>query len=460
MRIEDTDQKRFVEGALESLLRSLYWAGLVPDEGVAFDDKQNIIQKGDCGGSFKQSERLEIYHKHVDELLEKGNAYYCFCTEERLEEMRRFQELNKLPTGYDGFCRELNLLEAKKRVASGEKYVIRMKMPKEGSTVFTDLVRGEVTFQNALIDDQVLIKADGFPTYHLAVVVDDHYMNITHIIRGEEWLSSVPKHLQLYKYFGWEVPQMAHIPLILNPDKSKLSKRQGDVAVEDYVHKGYLKEAIINFIALLGWNPGTEQEMYSLDELIRDFDLANVGKSGAIFNLQKLDWFNKEYLKKLDLVELVNVARPFLMSDTLIKTALESGDYDDKMVEILSLERERVTTLAELPEAIKFVFELPSYDKLLLVWKKSSADELKKLLPELLEVLSTISVQDWKKEKLEIKIGEWIKENEYSVGSVMWPLRVALSGQEKSPGPFEIAAVLGKDQVLKRVNTALSQIVV
>lgn len=460
LRIEDTDQKRFVEGALESLLRSLYWAGVIPDEGVMFDDKQNIIQKGDCGGSYIQSERLEIYRKHADELMKNGHAYRCFCTEERLEEMRQFQQLNKLPTGYDGHCRELDPSEAEKRAAAGEKHVIRMKMPKEGETVFNDLIRGEVRIKNALIDDQVIIKSDCFPTYHLAVVVDDHFMKITHVIRGEEWLSSVPKHIQLYKYFGWGVPEMAHFPLIVNPDKTKLSKRQGDVAVEDYVRKGYLKEAIVNFIALLGWNPGTEQEMYSLDELVRDFDIAKVGKSGAIFNLQKLDWFNKEYLKKLDLDELVSVARPFLLNDTVVSTALQSGIFEDKLGEIISLEKERVTTLAELPGAVRFVFELPAYDKEMLVWKKSSTDELKKMLPDLIAVVDTISVQDWKKEKIEMKIGEWIKEKEYSVGSVMWPLRVAMSGQDKSPGPFEIAAVLGRAETMKRLNTALLKIMV
>jgi len=450
LRIEDTDQKRYVEGAIESLLRSLYWAGLVPDEGVSFDDRQNIIQKGDCGGSFKQSERLDIYRRHADELLENGHAYHCFCTEERLEEMRRFQELNKLPTGYDGQCSHLDPVEAKKRASAGEKNVIRMKMPKEGKTAFNDLVRGDVEFQNALIDDQVLVKADGFPTYHLAVVVDDHYMNVTHIIRGEEWLSSVPKHLQLYKYFGWETPLMAHIPLILNPDKSKLSKRQGDVAVEDYIKKGYLKEAIINFIAFLGWNPGDDRELFTLEELVNEFTLEKVGKSGAVFNLEKLDWFNREYMKKKSIEELADLALPFFGEN-------EQKIFDqEQFVKIIGLEKERVTTLAELPEALKFVFKLPKYEKDMLVWKKSTSDELVKVLPALNDYLNTISVQDWTKEKLEIQIGEWVKEKGYSVGSVMWPLRVALSGQEKSPGPFEIADALGKDESLKRVAKALS----
>jgi glutamyl-tRNA synthetase len=299
----------------------------------------------------------------------------------------------------------------------------------------------------------VIVKSDGFPTYHLAVVVDDHLMKITHIIRGEEWLSSVPKHLQLYKYFGWESPKMAHLPLLLNADRSKLSKRQGDVAVEDYVQKGYLKEAIINFIALLGWNPGTEQEMYSLEELIREFDLAKVGKSGAIFNLQKLDWFNKEYLKSMPIGELVEAATPFF--DEKVRKALNKEQF----ARVIELERERVTTLAELPEALKFIFELPVYDKEMLVWKKSSVGELKILLPELNDMLDTISVRDWTREKIETTVGEWIKEKGHSVGSVMWPLRVALSGQEKSPGPFEIAAVLGKDETMARLGVASSKIV-
>jgi glutamyl-tRNA synthetase len=452
LRVEDTDQKRFVEGALENLLRSLYWAELIPDEGVMLDKNQKIVQKGDCGGSYIQSERLDIYRGHADELIEKGHAYHCFCTPERLEELRQKQQLNKLPTGYDGHCREIDPVEAKKRALQGEKHVIRMKMPKEGETVFLDQIRGEVRFKNELIDDQVLVKSDGFPTYHLAVVVDDHFMKITHIIRGEEWLSSVPKHLQLYKYFGWDVPAMAHLPLILNSDKSKLSKRQGDVAVEDYIKKGYLKDALINFIALLGWNPGGERELFTLDELVNEFSLENVSKSGAVFNLQKLDWFNKEYMKRLSPDELIVLAKPFFET-----AGIELTMSNEQFAKIVSLERERVATLAELPGAVGFIFKLPDYQPVLLVWKKSSLDELKKVLPELMEFLSGLKDKDWAKEKLEKRVGEWIKEKGYSNGAVLWPLRVALSGQENSPGPFEIAEVLGKEESIKRIEIAANK---
>ncbi len=459
LRIEDTDRERFVVDGTENILRSLYGAGLIPDEGVMFDKDENIIQRGDCGGSYIQSERLDVYKAHAKELVEKGHAYPCFCTPERLAELRQFQELNKLPTGYDGHCREINAAEAQKRVSNGEKHVIRMKMPKEGEIVFNDQIRGEVRFKNELIDDQIIVKSDGFPTYHLAVVVDDHYMMITHIIRGEEWLSSVPKHLQLYEYFGWEVPVMAHLPLLLNADKSKLSKRQGDVAVEDYIKKGYLSEAIINFIAFLGWNPGSERELFSLQELVKEFSLDKVGKSGAVFNLQKLDWFNKEYLKKMALPDLVQKARKFLMADPDISSLIGSKKYkDNDLANIIALERERITTLSELPGAIKFVFSLPEYKPELLVWKKSSKEELKNILPELKSILNTISVQLWNRDVLEQTVGDWLKEKGYTTGSVLWPMRVALSGQENSPGPFEIAEVLGKDETIIRIETAVATI--
>lgn len=448
LRVEDTDQKRLVEGAAENLLKTLYTTGLAPDEGVILD-ADKVEQKGDNGPYF-QSQRLEIYKKYADQLLEKGYAYRCFCTEERLQELRETQLKNKLAPGYDGCCRKINHQEAAKRASAGEKHVIRMKMPEEGETVFKDIVRGEVKIKNELVDDQVLVKSDGFPTYHLAVVVDDHLMGITHIIRGEEWLSSTPKHIQLYKYFDWEIPQMAHLPLILNPDKSKLSKRQGDVAVEDYLAKGYLAEAIVNFVAFLGWNPGDEKELFDLKELIKEFSLERVGKAGAVFNLDKLNWFNKEYIKNLSDNELVEKALPFF--DQKVR---EWGMTDKStFAKILNLEKERIATLAELPQTLNFVFELPEYDSELLVWKKSTNEELKKILPELKEMLDTISVRSWKKEKIEKRTGEWIQENNYSNGSVLWPLRIALSGQKNSPGPFEIAEVLGKEEVMKRLEKA------
>lgn len=457
LRIEDTDRERFVAGGTENILKSLYWAGIVPDEGVKLSDDGRIVQTGDCG-PYIQSERLPVYQKYAQELVDKGNAYYCFCSGERLEQLRQKQQAEKQPTGYDGLCAHLDPKEAAKRVAAGAKHVIRMKMPKEGETAFHDLVRGEIRFDNRLLDDQVLIKSDGFPTYHLAVVVDDHLMKITRVVRGEEWISSTPKHLQLYRYFGWTPPQFAHLPLLLNADKSKLSKRQGDVAVEDYRRRGYLPSAVVNFVAFLGWNPGDEREVFSLSELVREFKMEKINKAGAVFNLEKLDWYNKEYLKKIDDVKLAELARPFLESDSAIAEIISAKKYGaDYLAKIVALEKERVSTLAEIPAAVKFIFVLPEYPAAILVWKKSSAEEAKNNIVRLKELLNTFSVQTWNRDSLESKIGEWVKVNNLANGPVLWPLRVALSGQEKSPGPYEIAAVLGKDETLRRLEVALGK---
>lgn len=452
LRIEDTDQKRTVEGGIENIIRSLAWAGVVPDEGAEIKD-EIVIQVGDKG-PYIQSQRLEIYRKYADQLLKNEQAYYCFCTTQRLEEIRNYQQKNKLPTGYDRHCRNLSAAEIKAKIDAGETQVLRMKMPTEGQTVFQDLIHGEVVFKNELIDDQVILKSDGFPTYHFAVVIDDHLMEISHVIRGEEWISSTPKHIQLYKYFGWEVPAIAHLPLLLNTDKSKLSKRQGDVAVEDYAKKGYLSQAVINFVAFLGWNPGTEQELYSMDDLIKEFNFEKINKSGAVFNLEKLDWYNQQYLRNLTALDLVKASLPWLLNSKLV-----SEDVDQIwLAKAVSLEKDRITTLAELPEALKFIFVLPKYSGEILVWKKSSLAEVKVVLPKLMDLLNTISIQDWNKEKLQAMVGELTLQNSLANGTVLWPLRVALSGQQNSPGPFEIAEVLGKEESLKRLNFAISQI--
>lgn len=455
LRIEDTDRERFVADGALNILKSLYWAGLVPDEGVQFGKDDSVTQKGKHG-PYIQSERLDIYKKYAEELLAAGYAYYCFCTTERLEKLRDTQQKNKLPTGYDGACAVLDLLEAKKRVQAGEKHVVRLKMPKEGETHASDLIRGEVVFKNELQDDFVVLKSDAYPTYHLASVVDDNAMKITHVIRGEEWLSSVPKHIQLYKYFGWNLPEFAHIPLLLNPDKSKLSKRQGDVSVLDYEKKGYLSEALINFITFLGWNPGTEKELYSMDELIKDFSLEKVSKAGAVFNLEKLAWYNREYLKKISLAELAKRAMPWFKQADWFEDAKRQMLNDGWFENVLALERERVTTLSELPEAVKFVFALPEYEVKMLIWRKGTLAEVQKILPELKEYL--ISLKNWDKINLETKIGEWIAQNGFSTGSVLWPLRVSLSGQQNSPGPYEIAEVLGQEESVKRLEWAIAKL--
>lgn len=287
LRVEDTDRARYTEGAVENLLETLEWSGLSDDEGPE--------NNGDFG-PYYQSQRLNIYHEYIEKLISNNFAYPCFCSEERLAKIREEQIGKKLTPKYDGHCRHISGDELIKRRKS-EDHVIRLKIPPEGITKVSDIIRGEVQFQNEMIDDQVLLKSDGFPTYHLANVVDDHLMGITHVIRGEEWLISTPKHIILYDYFGWPIPQFAHLPLLLNPDRSKLSKRQGDVAVEDYRKKGYLPEALLNFVALLGWNRGDDEEIFSLEELIADFSLERVNKSGAVFNIEKLNWMNGIYIR-------------------------------------------------------------------------------------------------------------------------------------------------------------------
>lgn len=445
LRIEDTDRDRFVEGAVENMLNALHWAGLTIDEGVDMEDGK-ILQKG-SNGPYIQSERLDIYKKYVNQLLNNGHAYYCFCTKERLTEVREYQELNKLPTGYDGHCRDLDQVEAKKRVEAGEEYVVRMKMPKEGVIIIDDIVRGKVEFQNKLVDDQVLFKADGFPTYHLAVVVDDHEMNITHVIRGEEWLPSTPKHIQLYKMFGWESPQFAHLSMLINEQKQKLSKRHGNVCVEDFKEAGYLPEAIVNFIAFLGWNPGDEREIFSLKELEKEFDFGKVNKAAAVFNREKLDWYNKHYIMSMDPEELVVRCQSFF-----INQAVQTSNF--KLSDVVTLEQGRANTLLELVDNVSFVFvDKLEYEPELLVWKKNIREDAKEKLTLLEEFLSQVG--DWTQENLEKEILAWIKENGWGNGDVLWPMRVALSGQKNSPGPFEIASVLGKEKTLDRLERAV-----
>ena len=456
LRIEDTDRERYVADGIQNILKSLYWAGIIPDEGVCFNKDGNITQNGD-NGPYIQSERLPVYKKYVEELIEKGHAYYCFCTSERLEELRKFQQLNKLQSGYDRHCRDISPTEAKKRIAAGEKYVVRMKMPIDGETIFFDETRGEIRIKNELVDDQVILKSDGYPTYHLAVVVDDHTMGINLMTRADEWISSTPKLIHLYKMFDWELPKMAHLTLLLNTDRSKLSKRQGDVSVEDYRKKGYLPEAMINFVAFLGWNPGDEREFFTLEELTKEFSLEKIGKSGAVFNLEKLDWYNAHYIRELQGEDLLKRAMPFILQSGLMSET-EINNRKDWLLEALNLGKERASTLVELVENMVFLLKTPNYQKELLIWKKGSLEEVKTILPELKELLNNFGVQDFKAIKLQEKVGEWVTQKGYSNGSVLWPWRVALSGMEKSPPPFEIAQVLGKEETIKRIEEALNKI--
>ena len=452
LRIEDTDRERFVEGGLENILNSLYWAGIKPDEGVLIEDDK-IIQKGE-NGPYIQSERLEIYSKHISMLLEKCGAYHCFCTKERLDELRMTQEKNKMPSGYDRHCFNLGQEEVEEKKKAGEKFVIRLKMPKDETIEIDDLVRGKVKFDTNLIDDQVLIKSDGFPTYHFAVVVDDHLMSITDVVRGEEWISSTPKHIALYKYFGWDIPNYAHLPLLVNEKKQKLSKRHGDVSVFDFKEKGYLPESLINFVAFLGWNPGGEREIFNLKELESEFDLNRVGKSASVFNIEKLDWITGQYIKKMKDEELSKLVLPFLNNAGLYE---KTDATDPLLISLVKISKERMSKLSDIVELSGFVFAKDlKYDSDLLIWKKSDSVITKKNLESLYGFISDLDVKSWTEEKLEKEIVGWIEENNLSVGEVLWPMRVALSGQKNSPGPFEISIVLGKEKTLSRLRRAVS----
>lgn len=450
LRVEDTDQAREVAGAVEHLLKVLEWAGIKPDEGVILDSQGKASEKGKFG-PYTQSKRLKLYQKHAQELVSAGKAYYCFCTPKRLETLRKAQEEAKKPTRYDGFCKKLTAEEIKERLDRGDKHVIRMSLPENREVAFEDMVRGSVKFNTNELDEQILQKSDGFPTYHLAHVVDDHFMKSTHIIRSEEWLPSTPKHLLLFEYFGWTPPQYAHLPWVLNADKSKLSKRQGDVAVEDYRDKGYLPEALINYLALLGWNPGTEQEIFSLPELIKEFSFAKVHKAGAVFDIKKLDWLNGEYIKKLPNKKFVQLAWPFLE-----KTI---GKIEDKILaeKVLLLEQERVSKLSEVGESMGFFFSDDlAYAAELLVWKKSNRPAAAKNLRLLAEELEKYI--DWSRENLEKSLLDFIKGRGLSNGEALWPLRVALTGLEKSPPPFDVASIIGKEKTLVRIKKAIEKI--
>lgn len=453
LRLEDTDRTRFVEGAAKNLIDSLNWAGITIDEGVVDMDGEKPVYSGDCG-PYMQSERLDIYKEHIQKLLDAGHAYYAFDTREELDEMRNRQQLNKQPTRYERNSMRnqfsLGVEETKKLLDSGVDKVVRLNMPKEGSTTFTDMIRGEVEIQNVEIDDQVLMKADGFPTYHLAVVVDDHLMKITHVIRGEEWISSTPKHIQLYKMFGWDAPTYAHLPLLVNEQKAKLSKRHGDVSVEDFKEKGYLPEALVNFVAFLGWNPGDDREMFSLEELEKEFSFEKVGNSASVFNREKLGWYNQQYIRKMSINDLTDMAFEHLEKagfDVSNRTFTEGA---------VALEQERMTLFTELAESLKFLFTEIEYEPKLLVWKKSTAEDAKAKLQELKDVLEDI--EDWRMQNVNDTVITWIKKNEYGVGDVLWPMRTALSGQKNSPGPFDIAAVLGKEKTLMRIQNALGKL--
>jgi len=444
LRIEDTDQNRYVPGSVENLIKVLAQVGVDYDEGPIIKADGSLGEKGEFG-PYAQSGRLALYQEHARLLVEKGSAYYCFCSEERLETMHKELALAKLSPKYDRACLKLSPEEIQTKLAAGEKYVIRLQIP-EGVSEFDDLIRSHIKFNNADSDDPIILKSDGFPTYHLAVVVDDHFMNITHAFRGEEWLPSTPKHLILYKAFGWEIPKFAHLPQVLNKDKKKLSKRQGDVAVEDFLKKGYLPEALNNYMALCGFNPKADQEIYTKQEFIDLFDIEKVNKAGAVFDVEKLNWMNSQYIHKLSVDDLTDLCLPYVVGAE--KTIEES-----LLKKICTVERERLVLLSDIVEKIDAYLKLPDYQPEILVWKKSSREEA---LVQLENIKTFIEAQNEENlsstELVEKAVRGYIESNGLQNGAVLWPLRAALSGSATSPSPFELIWVLGKDESLNRIN--------
>jgi glutamyl-tRNA synthetase len=447
LRIEDTDQKRFVPGAIERLFKSLEWAGIKHDEGVFVDEAGEIIEKGEYG-PYIQSKRVEIYQKYAHQLVKDGKAYHCFCAPERLDTLRAVQEKAKLAPAYDKLClKTYSSEEVDEKIKSGEKYVIRFDVPETGETEFEDAVRGKMKFVNKNLDDYVLLKSDGYPTYHLAHVVDDHLMETSLVLRAEEWLPSTPKHILLFNAFGWEPPQYGHLSTILNKNtKKKLSKRDGDVSVEDFQKKGYLPEAVVNFIALLGWNPKTEQEIFSLDALAEEFDVAKLNKAGAIFDLEKLDWMNGLYIREKNIKELVELCRPYLAK-------YEDKLFDEYLQKIVSVERERMKKLLDIAENTEFYFDAPEYNPKILKWKDMGDDDLQNSLNKSLDIFSGIEEGNWTLENIKNKLME--AADQKNRGELLWPLRVALTGKEKSPSPWEVAWVIGKEESIERIKKAM-----
>lgn len=443
LRIEDTDRNRYVEGAVENLINALKWAELQYDEGP---DKI-----GDYG-PYLQSQRLDIYNRFAKDLIAKGKAYYCFCTPERLKSLREEQEKQKLPQAkYDKHCLHLSKEEIEQNLSTGIPKVIRLNVEPDQEIIFDDIIRQRVVFESNNVDDQVLIKSDGYPTYHLANVVDDHLMKITHVIRGEEWLSSTPKHVLLYDAFGWERPVFAHLPLLLNPDRSKLSKRQGDVAVEDYRDKGYLKEALINFVALLGWNAGDDQEFYYMDELIKSFSLERVNKAGAVFDLQKLNWLNAEHLRKKSDSELLEMLKVEIQ-----KFKFKDQNYSDEYLKlIIQAMKERVSFVHEFITSCMYFYEVPTeYEQKAVEksWKDDTPVSLKKLSDEF------SLLENPKKEDFEAALNKVAEELKLGKGKLIHPLRLAVSGQSTGPGMYDLLFILGKDEVIRRIATAIEKL--
>ncbi|MCI9232812.1 MAG: glutamate--tRNA ligase [Lachnospiraceae bacterium] len=440
LRIEDTDQERFVEGATEIIYRTLERVGLKHDEGP---DKDGGY------GPYVQSERMKtgIYMKYAKELVEKGEAYYCFCDKERLDSLKTEVVEGKEITIYDKHCLSLSKEEVEANLAAGKPFVIRQNNPREGTTTFHDELYGDITVENAELDDMILIKSDGYPTYNFANVVDDHTMNITHVVRGNEYLSSSPKYARLYAAFGWEPPKYVHLPLVTDENHKKLAKRGGSTSFEDLMEQGFLAEAVVNFIALLGWSPEDNREIFTLEELIEAFDYHRISKSPAVYDIVKLRWMNGEYIKAMDFDAFYGMAEPYL------KKAL-TRDFD--LRKIAAMVKTRIEVFPDILEMVDFFQELPEYDPAMYTHKKmktnaqSSLEVLSDLLPRL-EVQ-----EDYSNDGLYQTLSKYVEEKGVKNGYVMWPVRTAVSGKQTTPaGATEIMEVLGKEESLKRIRKGI-----
>ena len=442
LRIEDTDQGRLVEGATDIIYDTLKTVGLLHDEGP------------DVGGNYGpyiQSERLPMYKKYAEELVELGGAHYCFCSEEEIERQRQEAESLGISFKYDDPCKHISLEEAKARVAAGEPYVIRQTIKNNGETYFDDEVYGRIEVDTDVLDEQILIKSDGFPTYNFANIIDDHQMEISHVVRGNEYLSSTPKYNLIYQAYGWKIPTYVHVPPVMKDEHHKLSKRNGDASFQDLVAKGYLPQAILNYIALLGWSPETDQEIYSLDELIKAFNISRISKSPAIFDINKLTWMNGVYLRNMSVEEFYELILPYL-KDSI------SSDVD--LFSVAKILQPRIDTLSQIKESVDFIDELPEYDCAMYVHKKmkTTPQIALKALKASKEALA--SLEDWSNEE---NVHELLlslpKQLEMKNGQVLWPVRTAITGKQFTPGgAIEIAHILGKEETLRRIAKGIEKL--
>lgn len=442
LRIEDTDQERFVEGALEIIYQTLEETGLDYDEGP---DKP-----GDCG-PYVQSERVDtgLYMEYAKQLIEKGKAYYCFCSKERLESLKTTVSGKEIMM-YDKHCLYLPKEEIEARLAAGEPFVIRQNVPREGTTTFVDDIYGEITVENEELDDMILIKSDGYPTYNFANVVDDHLMGITHVVRGNEYLSSTPKYMLLYEAFGWEPPVFVHLPLITDEEHHKLSKRSGHSSFEDLVEQGFLPEAIVNYVALLGWSPEGTDEIFDMKKLIEIFDYKRINKSPAVFDMVKLRWMNGEYIKTMDFDEYRKYALPY------VQQAIHKDMDLDKILELM---KTRIEVFPDIPEKIDFFDELPEYDVAMYTHKKmkTNSEISLEVLKETLPILE--AQNDYSLDALHDVISAYIADKGVKNGVVLWPLRTAVSGKQSTPGgAFEIMEIIGKDETISRIRKGIEML--